>query len=493
MVYNPYEDENLLKNQGGVSRDSLVAKGAEGLGRAVIDLPKPFVAASRTMASMTGGDITQGIANRLSADAKTQNEALNRGNVNLALGADKLKTDIASGNFPRRLNELPNSPVSPIGNLSRLPEKNLNQDRVLPGMGPLLATNPNVDKRFQDMQAGIRGVSQAQVRDAQSRGLQYGGNQDGLKAYPKLNQIPTFTNDRGMLQARDQNGNLMSRQAGIDAARQNNLNNLGQVGKSVLASRQPEQSVRYSNGGLDITFAPGTSNQEITDFTGTHRGLVNARQEQEKINAAQATKLQAMNDGRGPGPAMPTLPNLSGMTVNRQEAAIKAYTAKQSAYDNWHQNVTQAENYRGQNANAAEQNAISREHYGVTGANDALRAQTDATTKTQEMNLANSKDINTQRALMNATPEQSQAYHLGLKAQEPDIKTLRVPINPDIPALGEQDILVNATTGKQINYSQDNKMTFEQALASHPAYQKKFATMTAEQQDEMRKRFAGGK
>jgi len=56
-----------------------------------------------------------------------------------------------------------------------------------------------------------------------------------------------------------------------------------------------------------------------------------------------------------------------------------------------------------------------------------------------------------------------------------------------------QDILVNATTGKQINYSQDNKMTFEQALASHPAYQKKFATMTAEQQDEMRKRFAGGK
>jgi hypothetical protein len=315
------------------------------------------------------------------------------------------------------------------------------------------------------MQAGTRGISQGQIRDAQSRGLQYGGNQDGLKAYPKLNQIPTFTNDRGMLQARDQNGNLMSRQAGIDTARQNNLNNLGQnlvkTNADILASRQPGQSVKYSKGGLDVTFAPGTSNQEISAFTDSHRRESGITAQNEAAQAANTKYLRelAMEKARSGIMDMPQKPDVRGMSPNERKDAIDAYQAELSYAAQANQTAMQGKNYQGQNVNAAEQNAISREHYGITGANEALRAQTDATTKTQEMNLANSKDINIQRALMNATPEQRQAYYLGLKEQKPNIEKLRVPIDPNNPLLGEQEILVNTDTNKQINYNQKSTLT----------------------------------
>jgi hypothetical protein len=145
------------------------------------------------------------------------------------------------------------------------------------------------------------------------------------------------------------------------------VNNTGQAiarptGADVLAGRQPGQAVRYNRGGLSVEFAPNTSNQEIADFTGTHRGLVGARQEQEKIDAAQAAKLQAMNGGRGPGPDMPEMPDLSGLGPDEIKAQVAAYSARQSAYDNWHQNATQAENYQGQNANQSQQNQLAAQN-----------------------------------------------------------------------------------------------------------------------------------
>jgi hypothetical protein len=467
MVYNSYEDEKLLKNQGGISKDSLIAKGAEGLGRAVVNYPGAFVNTLRDMAVSTPVGMAAG---RIATDAKAQNETLNRGNVNLALDSDKLRTDIASGNFPRRLNELLNSPVSPIGNLTKLSEK--------------LPVNPNIDQRFQDMQAGIRGVSQDQIRDAQSRGLQYKSNDQGdLIRAPKLNQLPnnqtpTFTNARGMLQARDQDGNLMSRQTGIDANRQNELSRLAQnpikTNDNILASRQPGQVVRYSRNGLTAEFAPNTSNQEISAFTDSHRRESGITAQNEAAQAENTKYLRelAMEKARSGIMDMPQKPDVRGMSPNERKDAIDAYQAELSYAAQVNQTAMQGKNYQGQNANAAEQNAISREHYGVTGANDTLRAQTDATTKTQEMNLANSKDIETQRALMNATPEQRQAYYLGQKEQKPNIEKLKVPIDPNNPLLGEQDILVNTDTNKQINYDQKPRSTSE---AQYNNAKKKYA------------------
>ena len=169
----------------------------------------------------------------------------------------------------------------------------------------------------------------------------------------------------GVIHRFDANGKLIDKLSERNWGRPTNLQS--------LAGRKEGQSVNYSKGGLDVQFAGDTPTNEIQAFTGTHSSLADKREADNKVAAAELKALQAMNGGRGPGPDMPTMPDVSGMTVNRQKAAIGAYQAKQTAYDNWHQN-----------ANQAEQNSISREQNRIAGeGNKSTRLREMASTDSE--------------------------------------------------------------------------------------------------------------
>jgi hypothetical protein len=493
MAYSLYEDEKLLKRQGGIDQNSTMSLGLETLGHGIVDMPKPFIDASKTLASMTGGDITQGIANRLSADSAAQNEAINRRNVNLALDSSKLKTDITTGNFPKRLDELPNSPVSPIGNYSKSIEKIL----------------PELDQRFQNMQSGQSGVSQDQIQSAQKQGKQFGSNgTDDLTVYPKSrqlsdNQSPTFTNNRGMLQARDQDGNLMSHQAGVDSVNQGmvrpGLREMSQdPNSSILANRQPGQSVRYNKNGLNVEFAPGTSNQEISAFTNSHKQESEITRQNNVLKDLESKKANnlAMAKAQSGIMDMPQRPNVQGMSPNERKDAIDAYQSELLYVSQANQTAMNRHNNTGQNANAAETNRINDNYHKGLVANDTTKTVADSDAKRNLMNNENSKEIRTLHALSNASPTEQRAYYLGQKEHKPNIESIDIPNDPTSPLMGFHKGLVNTDTNTMINPNQStgkNISTFDQALSSHPAYQRQYENATPEQQAEMRKKFAGRK
>lgn len=100
----------------------------------------------------------------------------------------------------------------------------------------------------------------------------------------------------------------------------------------------------FAAGGLVVEFDKDTPASEVEAFTSQYRSIANARQANEKIAAKAQVARAALNGGRGPGPERPVMPDTTGMTVNRQRAAIDAFQAKQAAYDNFQQNATVGKN-----------------------------------------------------------------------------------------------------------------------------------------------------
>jgi hypothetical protein len=245
------------------------------------------------------------------------------------------------------------------------------------------------DQRFADMRDGKRGITQPPTQIASSP--------IGVAERMGPGSGTATDSATGRQIRMDREGNVKYFDAGgnsIDkftiGRRVMGNNGSGHDPNAVLASRQPGQAVRYNNGGLNVEFAGNTPNNEIEAFTNSHRGLVTERQRGEKAYAEMMAKKQAMNGGLGEGPSRPVMPNLSGMAVSQQKAAVDAYQAQQVAYDNFHQNATNRMNNESDNVNKAEQNKYMKDYYGGSVKNDTEKTQT-------EINSSKLKDVTTER------------------------------------------------------------------------------------------------
>jgi hypothetical protein len=219
------------------------------------------------------------------------------------------------------------------------------------------------DQRFQDMLDGTRGVRQADIPKATEKttytNLDTTGKPiEGYRAVKTVVPVESFPQASQALRPK------MTQPTNAD----------------ILAKRQPGQAIRYNNGGLSVEFAGSTPNSEITAFTDSHRGLVTERQKEEKAYAEAEARRQALNGGLGASPSPPSMPDLSGMTVNRQKAAVDAYRAQQVAYDNFQQNATAR-------LNNQDQNTITKDRYAVQSEVDRGKLGVDQETAKAQQGL----------------------------------------------------------------------------------------------------------
>lgn len=134
-----------------------------------------------------------------------------------------------------------------------------------------------------------------------------------------------------------------------------------------LANRKEGQPVTYKNDFLNVEFPGNTSTSDIRNFTNSLQGSANLRVEEGKAALAHERLLAQMNGGRGPGPSMPTRPDISGMRPNEAKTVMAGYEAELRSYDNAQQNMTTGKYYDANNANNAEQNRINEDHNKSTG------------------------------------------------------------------------------------------------------------------------------
>jgi hypothetical protein len=227
------------------------------------------------------------------------------------------------------------------------------------------------DQRFQDMLDGARGVRQADTPKATEK-----------TTYTNLDTTGKPTEDYRAVKTVAPLGSSSQAPQALrpKTAQPTDLD--------ILAKRHPGQAVQYRRNGLNVEFAPGTSNQEIMAFTESHRRETSPER-MAQARAETAARAALLKDREVSLPSMPIMP------TNKTNAAMADYNnavnARAKLIDDRSIATTaqqiQREANRITDANNQAQNTITKDRYAVQSEVDRGKLGVDQETAKAQQGL----------------------------------------------------------------------------------------------------------